>query len=154
MISVDSGMGQVLAIRLEKNDDLTTEVMRAVDHAGFSSAAIVAAAGSLQSLKFGVVSIQEDDVPRYTDVVELDGAIEITGLQGHVGSEVDGSRTFHLHGTFANSDGSVVAGHVYEAKVLVTVEITLIGTTQVQWQRSAEEYASGHTMPILLPSKV
>ena len=108
-------------------------------------------AGSAEQLCYGVVSLDEDGVPRYTDVLTIDGAIELTGLQGHVGSNADGTPTCHLHGNFGLEDGSVVAGHVYSARVLVTIEMTLLGSRDTKWVRSSEKYRGEHVMPVLLP---
>ncbi|MDR6989207.1 putative DNA-binding protein with PD1-like motif [Paenarthrobacter nitroguajacolicus] len=113
--------------------------------------ALVAAAGSLEFLRYSVVKPDEENIPRYTDIIEETGAIEITGLQGHLGRESDGSATSHLHGTFALGDGTVRAGHVYDARVLVTVEMTVLLSDGLAWKRSVVEYGAGKTMPVLLP---
>lgn len=140
-----------ISVRVQPGEDLLEVLYLAVQQAGATSAALASTAGSLEYLRYGVVSIADDGVPRYTQVVTLNDAIEVTGLQGHVGTNADNSPTCHLHGTFGLPDGSVVAGHVYEARALVTVEMTLIGSRDVGWMRSEESYLGDHIMPILLP---
>lgn len=151
MYAISSTDVLMLSIRVGPGEDLFSALYEAVDGAGLASASVVAVAGSAEQLSYGVVSIAADDVPRYTEVLTVEGAIEFTGLQGHVGQNADGSPTCHLHGTFGLPDGSVVAGHVYSARALVTIEMTLIGSPHVTWTRSAEKYKGDHAMPVLLP---
>lgn len=150
MIVVGSHDNLVLYVRVEPGEDVIESMKLAVESYSLGSAAVVAAAGSAELVRYGVVKLV-DGVPIYEDPQELTGAIELTGIQGHIGREASGKLTFHLHGSFALADGSVVAGHVYEALALVTAEITLIGTYESEWVRSAEKYRDGHLMPILTP---
>lgn len=144
----------MISVRAQPGEDLFEVLYEAVQRTDVMSAALVSAAGSAEHLSYGVVSVGEDCVPRYTEVLTLEGAIEITGLQGHIGTNADGTPTCHLHGNFGLENGSVVAGHVYAARALVTIEMTLIGSRQTKWVRSSEKYKGDHIMPVLLPTAV
>lgn len=142
---------RVLSLRVGPGGDLIEALTTALDDVQADGAAVVTAIGSLEFLRYAVVTIDDTGVPRYTTVIEETGAIEITSIQGHLGREDDATPTAHLHGTFALTDGSVRAGHVYGARALVTVEITLLVSDQLRWQRRHEVYKQGKQMPILLP---
>jgi len=148
MISKDS---TVVSLRVGPGDDLLASIARILDEQEADGGALVAAAGSLEFLCYSVVRPDADNVPRYTHIVEESGAIEITALQGHLGRESDGAATCHLHGTFAMEDGSLRAGHVFDARVLVTVELTVLLVKDLVWQRSHVQYTGGKSMPVLLP---
>lgn len=148
-----SNDASIVSLRLGPGEDLLQGLAHVLDAEDVDGGALVAAAGSLQSLSYSVVSIGADSIPRYTNIVEEHGAIEVTGIQGHLGREADGNATCHLHGSFALSDGSVRAGHIYAAAVLVTVELTVILTPEAAWKRSSVEYGDSHQMPVLLPQQ-
>lgn len=151
MKAVFSTDSVLMSVRAEPGEDLFEVLYAAVGEAGVASAALVAVAGSVEHLTYGVVSIAGDGVPRYTEVLSVTDAIELTGMQGHIGVNADGTPTCHFHGTFGLPDGSVIAGHVYSARALVTIEMTLIGSKSARWIRSQEQYLGDHVMPVLLP---
>lgn len=143
----------MVSLRLGPGEDLLAGIADILDSHEADGGALVAAAGSLEFLRYSVVKIDTDSVPRYTDIIEESGAIEITGLQGHLGREDDMSATCHLHGSFALADGSVRAGHVFGARVLVTAELTVILSPSLVWQRSVVQYGNAGKMPVLLPQQ-
>lgn len=144
---------RVVSFRLGPGEDFLAGIAGILDAHGADGGALVAAAGSLEFLQYSVVKVGTDSVPRYTDIVEESGAIEITGVQGHLGREQDGIATCHLHGSFALADGSVRAGHIFGARVLVTAELTVILTQGLVWQRSVVQYGDAGQMPVLLPQQ-
>lgn len=141
----------VASLRVGPGEDLLKTLSSVLDDQGVDAGALVSAAGSLELLRYSVVKPDIDGVPRYTDIIEETGAIEITSLQGHLGREANGEAVCHFHGTFARDDGSLRAGHVFAARALVTVEVTLLLSSGVAWNRSSMKYGNGHEMPILLP---
>lgn len=142
-----------VSLRLSPGDNLLTSVSQLLDDHEADGGAVIAAAGSLEFLRYSVVKPDVEGIPRYTDIIEEVGAIEVTGLQGHLGRETDNTATSHLHGTFALSDGKVIAGHVFGARALVTVELTVALFHDVAWQRSSVKYGKDHEMPTLVPTK-
>lgn len=141
----------IASLRLGPGEDLLKTLASILDTCEADGGALVAAAGSLEFLRYSVVKPDSDGVPRYTDIVEETGAIEITSLQGHLGREESGDAVCHLHGTFARDDGSLRAGHLFDARALVTVEMTVLLSGGTAWKRSSMQYGNGHEMPILLP---
>ncbi|MET3936644.1 PPC domain-containing DNA-binding protein [Arthrobacter sp. OAP107] len=142
-----------VSLRVGPGENLLTALNAVLDEQHSNGGALVAAAGSLEFLRYSVVKPDEENVPRYTEIIEESGAIELTGLQGHLGREANGSPTSHLHGTFALDDGSVRAGHVFDARALVTVELTVLLCGDLIWQRSTVKYGDDKEMPVLLPSR-
>jgi predicted DNA-binding protein with PD1-like motif len=141
----------VVSLRLGPGEDLLKTLSSVLDSHDADGGALVSAAGSLEFLRYSVVKPDIDGVPRYTNIVEETGAIEITSLQGHLGRETNGEAVCHFHGTFARDDGSLRAGHVFGARALVTIELTVLLSSGVAWKRSSMKYGNGHEMPILLP---
>lgn len=148
IVSKDATM---VSLRLGPGEDLLKTLSGVLDANNSDGGALVSAAGSLEFLRYSVVKPDVDGVPRYTEIIEETGAIEITSLQGHLGRETNGEAVCHFHGTFAQDDGSLRAGHVFDARVLVTVEMTLLLSSEVAWNRSSMKYGNGHEMPVLLP---
>ncbi|MGK3957530.1 PCC domain-containing protein [Arthrobacter sp. R4] len=141
----------VVSLRLGPGEDLLKTLASILDDQNADGGALVSAAGSLEFLRYSVVKPDAEGVPRYTEIIEETGAIEITSLQGHLGREINGQAVCHFHGTFAQDDGSLRAGHVFDARVLVTVEMTVLLSSGVAWRRSSMPYGNGHQMPILVP---
>ena len=52
------------------------------------------------------------------------GSYEVTGLNGNL-SQVKGEPFFHLHATIADRDHTARAGHLFSARVSVTLEVIL-----------------------------
>ncbi|MBI4161426.1 MAG: DUF296 domain-containing protein, partial [Acidobacteria bacterium] len=66
---------------------------------------------------------------------ELAESHEIAGMSGNL-SLVDGEPTLHLHATLADRNHRTRAGHLFSARVSVTVEVEctrLAGTVERKW---------------------
>ena len=87
-----------------------------------------------RSLTYAVASPSETTLVAYRERRRLEGAIEVCSLQGHLGRDPEGRPGFHLHGAFALEDGRLVGGHLFEATVLATLEVTLLLTDALGWR--------------------
>ena len=128
-----AGVG-LLAVRLEPGEDVGGRLLGELDRAERGGAGVVAAVGSLRSLTYAVASLADDTLVAYRERRRLDGAIEVCSLQGHLGRDPEGRPGFHLHGAFALEDGRLVGGHVFEAAVLATLEVSLLLADALDWR--------------------
>lgn len=113
---------------------------------------VVSAAGSARSVKYGVVDLDAEGVPFYKNQKEIRAGIEIIGISGSLGIDIEGEPAAHLHGSFALPDGRVFAGHIYDLTTLVTVEVAVIASEASVWLRDFERFPGGHKMPIFVPT--
>jgi predicted DNA-binding protein with PD1-like motif len=132
MVAVATTTGRMIAVRLEAGEDVGIALLREVDRTGAGGAAVVAAIGSLGSLEYAVIGTAEDGTACYEKRM-VQTPLEIASLQGHIGRRADGEAAFHLHGVFALGDGSVVAGHMFAARVLLTFEATIVLGEGLTW---------------------
>ncbi len=140
-----------ISLRLEPGDELPGSLLAQLDEFGVHAAAVVAAAGSLDQLVYAVAARGAGGAVGYTKQLIIDGILEICSLQGHLGRTSDGAGSAHLHGVFARDDGSVIAGHVFGARTLVTVEATLLLPCGVSWRRNFGGTAGEERLPIFEP---
>ncbi|MGD0019093.1 MAG: PPC domain-containing DNA-binding protein [Candidatus Limnocylindrales bacterium] len=140
-----------VSLRIGPGEDLIARMLDVFDSQNSSGGALVSAAGSLEFLRYAVAVRDAAGIPRYSNILEETGAIEITSLQGHLGREADDAPTLHLHGTFVLEDSTLRAGHVFGARALITVELTLLLADGVRWDRRTIDVGRGHQMPILVP---
>jgi predicted DNA-binding protein with PD1-like motif len=131
--AVASAGGRALSLRMEPGEDVGERLCRELDLAAAAGAAVAAAIGSLRELTYAVASPSAETLVAYRDRQRLLGAIEVCALHGHVGRDETGAPGFHLHGVFALDDGRVVGGHVFAARVLATLEVTLLLADGVAW---------------------
>lgn len=142
--------GLVLAA-LGPGEGLGEQLRRLLDVYEADAAVVATAIGSLDQLAFTTAQLGPGGSASYAAPTRLNGALEIAALQGNLGRNEDGLPELHLHGTFVCSDGSVVAGHFIEGRVLVTVEIGLLLGAGVRWLRTRCATANGATLPIFDP---
>ena len=148
--SLVSGGSRLLSLRLGPGESLTKRLLEELDSAGAGGAAVVSAVGSLRSVDYAVVDLEGSRV-RF-DRRRVEGAIELGALGGHLGREADGTPGFHLHGLFALGSGEVVGGHVFEAVVLLTLEMTLALADGAGWRIQPYPDTGGYELD--LPGRI
>lgn len=88
---------------------------------------IVSAIGSVRNVEFSDIQagarlpITQPRMP----VHELEGPLDLLGLEGNLLATEDGRIDDHLHIFGSKSSGEVVGGHLIEAEVFATCEIVL-----------------------------
>jgi predicted DNA-binding protein with PD1-like motif len=132
-MAVTAPSASMIALRLPEGEDVCPALLREFDRLGARGAAVVAAIGSLEHLQYAVVGQAEDGTPCYVNR-ELNEPTEVASLQGHLGRKGNGDADFHLHGVFAPRDGRIVGGHVFGARVLLTLEVTMIVGDGLEWE--------------------
>jgi len=115
-----------LSMRMVPGESVIERLTAELDMCEAGGAAIIAAVGSLRDVTYAVVVPSPKTIATYSERHRAEGTIEIGSLQGHLGRQDDGTAGSHLHGVFVLPDGNTVGGHVFEAHVLLTLEITLL----------------------------
>ncbi|NML16785.1 PPC domain-containing DNA-binding protein [Azohydromonas caseinilytica] len=120
-----------LPLRLQPGVDLRRALEAALANQPCEAGFVVSGIGSLGQARLRLAGA--------TDVLELDGALEILTLAGSVA--VNGS---HLHASLADAQGRVLGGHLgYGCRVRTTAEVLL--ALLPDWHFSREpDAATGH----------
>lgn len=124
---------QMLVTRLGPGKDVIAElltILAASPHAGLT---VASAAGSLDLVQYAMADVTETGATSYTTMRRSAGPIELLALSGHVGRVDGGECAGHVHAAFAERDGTVIGGHVFRARVLGTVEMTLLTAPSLGW---------------------
>ncbi|MCC9711771.1 DNA-binding protein [Streptomyces sp. MNU76] len=122
-------------VRLEPGEDIADSLCLLAKEYELPAMAIASAVGSVEKVVYSTAIRDSSGTPAYSKPRRHEGCTEIGSLQGHVGYDLDEVPFAHLHGVFASSEGGVFAGHVHEARVLVTVELGLIAASSALWRR-------------------
>ncbi|MEU9784735.1 PPC domain-containing DNA-binding protein [Streptomyces phaeochromogenes] len=122
-------------MRLEPGEDIADRLCALAKEYRLPAIAIASAVGSVERVVYSTAIRDSSGIPAYSEPRSHEGYTEIGSLQGHVGYDLDEVPFAHLHGVFASSEGRVFAGHVHEARVLVTVELGLVATSSALWRR-------------------
>lgn len=122
------------SIRLGPGEDVLARLLGEFDRHGAAGACVAAAIGSLSQVTYAVAVPSRETIATYSEYRREEGTIEVGSLQGHLGRHDDGRPDLHLHGIFVSADGRVVGGHVFGARVLLTLEITLLVSSHLAWR--------------------
>jgi predicted DNA-binding protein with PD1-like motif len=115
-----------LLIVLEPGDELHPGVLAAAAAHGIEGG-LVSAIGAVDELELGYFCIPEHVYTRR--VVRED--LEVVSLNGNLALK-DGQPFLHAHGVFSGRDFAPVAGHVFRARVSVTLEVFVIATATLR----------------------
>lgn len=105
---------------LDPGDEILESVTRFATETGVR-AAWIQGIGALRRLTLGFYDLSTQSYSHAT----WDEEVEVCGLSGNL-AEVDGGPFPHVHGVFGKRDFSTIGGHVFEAVVSVTAELTVI----------------------------
>ena len=148
-IAVDKGAALV---RLGPGEDLHDAVHEAFEMSNRTLPIVTSCIGSLSHLEYGLAACDELGVPGPgARFLRADDALEVGGIHGHVGVDAEGRPSAHLHGVMFGPDGTVVGGHVFVAKVLITMEFALLGQGAPRWIRVHRPVSGSPPLPLLVP---
>lgn len=105
---------------LERGDEIIDSITAFATRTGVRAAGL-SGLGAVQRLTLGFYDLTAGGYERRSWQEEL----EVASLEGNL-AEVDGGPFPHIHGVFGRRDFSTLAGHVFEAVVSVTLEITVL----------------------------
>ena len=114
--------GSVIALRLDKGDDITESVYKIAEKEGVK-AAKVSGIGATDNFTVGVFDIAKKEYEKFV----FNGNHEINALTGNI-TEKDGKPYIHLHITATGKDCKVVGGHLIKGVISLTGEIIITVT--------------------------
>lgn len=106
---------------LDRDDRLLESINQCVQDAKLMGASI-AGLGQLQNPVLAYFTSNANEKPTFT---KFNGIYELAGLHGNVTNN-NGKYYTHLHGVLADKKFNGLAGHIKEATVGITAEITII----------------------------
>ncbi len=120
---------RVYPLRLSPNKDVLTSIRTLMTKAGLRSIYIMSCVGSVKACRLRMANSH--------DVIDIQKPHEIVSLVGTMDSEAQ-----HIHGSFSDSTGQVVGGHVMQdhpMTVFTTVEIFLAECEDVIFSREMDD---------------
>ena len=112
--------GSVIALRLDKGDDITESIYTVSEKEGVK-AAKVSGIGATDNFTVGVFDIAKKEYEKFN----FSGNHEINALTGNI-TEKDGKPYIHLHITATGKNGKVVGGHLIKGVISLTGEIVIM----------------------------
>lgn len=109
----------IIALRLDKGDDITESVYKVAEKEGIKSAS-VSGIGATDNFTVGVFDVAKKEYERY----DFSGNHEINSLVGNI-TEKDGKPYIHLHITATRKDCKVVGGHLVKGIISLTGEVVI-----------------------------
>ena len=114
---INEGYGYVMV--MEKGESIKEKLLEFAKAERIQSA-YFSAIGSVDNAKIGYYNL-----PNKTySFKEYPETYELASLQGNI-SLYDGKQSVHMHAVLRESDGTILAGHLDDAKVAITLEMFL-----------------------------
>ncbi|MBU2534772.1 MAG: PPC domain-containing DNA-binding protein [Chloroflexota bacterium] len=122
-------------LRLNRGQEILSELARYCEKKGITSGIILGIIGSLEKVKFGTAP---KDGKWGWDFDEFEGHLSILSGQGSL-SVYEGEKIFHIHMCAIDplKPGQLIGGHLEEGIVWATVEI-YIGELSYQLERDVD----------------
>jgi predicted DNA-binding protein with PD1-like motif len=106
-------------VRIDRGEEIVETLTRFLEEKTVSSG-FLGGIGAVVDPELGLYTMKTREYLRR----RFEGEYEIAALTGNV-SLLEGKPFAHLHALLSDADCSVIGGHLFEAKVGVTCEITL-----------------------------
>lgn len=119
-------------LRLQRGEDIAATIAAFVKEKGIGGG-FFTGLGAIEGVKLGYYHLEEQ---KYLDE-EYPGDVELANMTGNV-TYVDGEPFVHVHGTIMTANFQTFSGHLFSAKVAVTVEVNLI-ITDVKMTREFDD---------------
>jgi len=110
----------VIPVRLERGEDVHSALLAACRRYDLESGFVVSGIGMLEDPELGFLTS-----PGNYDHRHFTGRFELLNLSGNI-ARYEGQAHAHLHVTLGNADYTVIGGHLFAAKVGVTVETVML----------------------------
>jgi predicted DNA-binding protein with PD1-like motif len=121
-----------IAVRLEPGENVHTALLEVCARHGVSAGFVISGIGLITDPELGFLV-----APGEYDHRRFQGEFELLSLAGNI-AQYEGRSHAHLHVTLGNTDYTTIGGHLFAARVGVTVEVLLIPTS-VKMERRVEE---------------
>lgn len=119
--------GRRFVIKVQPGQRLTEGMIAFARENEVKNAVILSAVGSMKNVRFrGIKTGARLPItgPRM-HVHEIEGPLELLGLEGNIFPDCDGEPDCHLHIMVGKSSGEVVGGHLFDAEVFASCEILI-----------------------------
>jgi len=119
--------GRRFIIKIKPGEKLRERLTSFARQSGVQNAVIISAVGSVRNAFFRGIKagarrpITEPRMQQH----QLEGPLELLGLEGNLISTENGEVDCHLHIILGRSSGEVVGGHLFEAEIFASCEILL-----------------------------
>ena len=141
-----TGLGTSYILRLDSGEELRGEVEKFCKEQGIN-AAWVNALGSCEDLELAYYNLEKKEY----ETKSFSEDLEITTVVGNIALK-DNSPFVHVHGTFSNSEMSVIGGHINRMVVSATCEVSIWsmgGTSPEDTRRVGRKYAEATGLHLL-----
>jgi hypothetical protein len=117
-------LSETFVTRLRPGEDLFERITEIYKENGMEQMVVLSAIGSLQDVEFRDLKtgIELPVVLDKTNLMVHHGPFELLSLEGNV-VPMDGQPVLHLHVILGESQGQVIGGHLFKAKVFTTTEL-------------------------------
>jgi len=119
--------GRRFVIKVSPGERIIKQLLGFAARSGVKNAVIVSAVGSIQNVSFRGIKAgaRRPITPPRMQVHDVEGPLEMLGLEGNLFPDEQGEIDCHLHILLGKSSGEVVGGHLFDAEVFATCEILL-----------------------------
>ncbi len=119
--------GRRFIIKISPGERIIEQLVRFATETGLKNAVIISAVGSLKNVRFRGIKTgaRLPITPPRMQLHEVEGPLELCGLEGNLFPDESGSVDSHLHVMVSKSSGEVLGGHLFDAEVFATCEIIL-----------------------------
>lgn len=119
--------GRRFIIKISPGERVITQLLKFAGETGVRNAVIVSAVGSMQNVRFRGIKTgaRRPITPPRMQVHEVEGPLELIGLEGNLFPDERGEIDCHLHIMLGKSSGEVIGGHLFDAEVFASCEILL-----------------------------
>jgi hypothetical protein len=109
-------------LRLERGEDVPGTIAKFIAQQKLGGA-FFTGLGAVEGVKLGYYDLHQR---KYLDR-DYPGDVELANMTGNV-TYVDGEPFTHAHATIMTADFETFSGHLFSARVAVTVEVNLVAT--------------------------
>lgn len=133
-------ISRVIVAKLPPNSNLLFEVKKLCIDNNISSG-LIFAIGTLSSVKLGfyVGKGEYKEIP-------INKFIELLSLVGNISRKSDGELVVHAHVSIGDEDGKAFGGHLIDAVVGSTVEVTILDCSEMDLRREYDPETGLYTL--------
>jgi len=119
--------GRRFVIKVSPGEKIIGQLLKFAGETEMQNAVIVSAVGSMQNVRFRGIKAgaRRPITPPRMQIHEVEGPLELIGLEGNLFPDESGAVDCHLHIMLGKSSGEVIGGHLFDAEVFASCEILL-----------------------------
>ena len=123
----ECSQGRRFMLKISQGECLVEKLQAFAAETGVKTAVILSAVGSVSHVRYrGIKAGAKLPItPPRISVHEVEGPLELLGLEGNIVPNDKGESDCHLHILMAKSSGEVLGGHLFDARVFASCEIVL-----------------------------